>query len=67
MAASAGFCGALKSSIFRLLLFFSSVDGVNEVGEVKVSDLEMEGETDDRTTPEIQVKLFSTPLPLTAF
>lgn len=32
----------------------SSVDGVNEVGEVKVSDLEMEGETDDRTTPEIQ-------------
>lgn len=32
------------------------MDGVNEVGEVKVSRLQMEGESDDKTPPEHKVE-----------
>lgn len=32
------------------------MDGVNEVGEVKVSRLQMEGESEDKTPPEHKVE-----------
>uniref|UniRef100_A0A3B4WAF8 Type II inositol 3,4-bisphosphate 4-phosphatase-like n=1 Tax=Seriola lalandi dorsalis TaxID=1841481 RepID=A0A3B4WAF8_SERLL len=39
-----------------LFIFIRTMDGVNEVGEVKVSRLQMEGENEDKTPPEHKVE-----------
>lgn len=43
-----------SSLLFTLLI--RTMDGVNEVGEVKVSRLQMEGESEDKTPPEHKVR-----------
>ncbi|XP_067435381.1 type II inositol 3,4-bisphosphate 4-phosphatase-like isoform X1 [Thunnus thynnus] len=42
----------LRSKEPHISLSLRTMDGVNEVGEVKVSRLQMEGESDDKTPPE---------------
>ncbi|XP_045920617.1 type II inositol 3,4-bisphosphate 4-phosphatase-like isoform X2 [Micropterus dolomieu] len=42
----------LKSKEPHVSLSLRTMDGVNEVGEVKVSRLQMEGESEDKTPPE---------------
>lgn len=50
----------IKSLAFSSFLsfLFRTTDGVNEVGEVKVSRLQMEGESNDKPPPEHKVEDF---------